>query len=244
MEVHHHPELPHGEKKRFKEYLLEFLMIFLAVTMGFIAENIREHLSDNSKETEYIEGMIKDLSVDTSNLTFTINRNHTQLSGIDTLTGISKGKLSDLKVQDSLYQYTITYLFNENEFKNDDVTLSQLRNSGGYRLIRRDGVADSLELYEKSIQFINEQQSYYATSVNKTVELSASIFDLNNYRNFHLSPSSTPMVITNNKDLINSFYNRCFLISVSLKGYNQMLKYQRSHTKTLITFLKKEYDVD
>jgi hypothetical protein len=54
MEVHHHPELPHGESKRFKEYVLEFLMIFLAVTMGFIAESIREHLSDSSKESEYI----------------------------------------------------------------------------------------------------------------------------------------------------------------------------------------------
>ena len=40
MEVHHHP---HVAKKNFKEYFLEFLMIFLAVTPGFVAENIREH---------------------------------------------------------------------------------------------------------------------------------------------------------------------------------------------------------
>ena len=31
MEVHHHPKV---EKKNFKEYLLEGLMIFLAVTLG------------------------------------------------------------------------------------------------------------------------------------------------------------------------------------------------------------------
>jgi hypothetical protein len=43
MEVHHHP---HVEKKNFKEYLLEFMMIFLAVTLGFIAENIREHFAE------------------------------------------------------------------------------------------------------------------------------------------------------------------------------------------------------
>ncbi len=34
MELHHHP---HVEKKSFKEYFLEGLMIFLAETMGFIA---------------------------------------------------------------------------------------------------------------------------------------------------------------------------------------------------------------
>jgi len=34
MEVHHHPNV---EKKGRKEYLLEFVMIFLAVTLVFFA---------------------------------------------------------------------------------------------------------------------------------------------------------------------------------------------------------------
>lgn len=33
MEVHHHP---HIEKENFKKYFLEFLIIFLAISMGFI----------------------------------------------------------------------------------------------------------------------------------------------------------------------------------------------------------------
>src|ERR1700759_5382421 len=52
MEVHHHP---HVEKKNFKEYFLEFLMIFLAVTMGFFAENIREHYTEKNDAREYLE---------------------------------------------------------------------------------------------------------------------------------------------------------------------------------------------
>jgi len=51
--VHHHPDL-HHKKKNFKEYFLEFVMIFLAVTLGFFAENIREHYSDKSKEQEFV----------------------------------------------------------------------------------------------------------------------------------------------------------------------------------------------
>ena len=58
MEVHHHP---HVEKKSFKEYLLEGLMIFLAVTMGFIAENIREHFVNKEKERQYISSFYSDL---------------------------------------------------------------------------------------------------------------------------------------------------------------------------------------
>ena len=50
MEVHHHP---HVEKKNFKQYFLEFLMIFLAITPGFIAENIQECFADKAHEQTF-----------------------------------------------------------------------------------------------------------------------------------------------------------------------------------------------
>ena len=40
MEVHHPHHVTH--KKKWGEYLLEFLMLFLAVFLGFLAENWRE----------------------------------------------------------------------------------------------------------------------------------------------------------------------------------------------------------
>ena len=40
MEAHHPHHVTH--KKKWPEYLLEFFMLFLAVFMGFLAENIRE----------------------------------------------------------------------------------------------------------------------------------------------------------------------------------------------------------
>ena len=45
MEVHHHPD--HIIKKILKNFFLEFVMIFLAVTLGFIAENVRESISNH-----------------------------------------------------------------------------------------------------------------------------------------------------------------------------------------------------
>lgn len=47
MEVYHHPDI-HHKKKNFKEYFFEFLMIFPALTMGFITENVREHFTEKS----------------------------------------------------------------------------------------------------------------------------------------------------------------------------------------------------
>src|ERR1700730_16037339 len=52
MEVHHHPDL-HHKLKKWKEYFLEFLMIFLAVTLGFFAENIRENYVEHKRAREY-----------------------------------------------------------------------------------------------------------------------------------------------------------------------------------------------
>jgi hypothetical protein len=48
MEVHHHPDLNHA-KKNWKGYFLEFLMIFLAVPLGFFAETIREHITESHR---------------------------------------------------------------------------------------------------------------------------------------------------------------------------------------------------
>ena len=68
MEVHH-PHLAHKEKP-WKEYLLEGLMIFLAVSMGFIAENIREHISEQNKKKELLEIVSQDFSKDLEQLKY------------------------------------------------------------------------------------------------------------------------------------------------------------------------------
>ena len=69
MEVHHHPHIGHKEKQ-WKEYLLEGLMIFLAVSMGFIAENIREHISEENKKKELLEIVSLDFSKDLEQLKY------------------------------------------------------------------------------------------------------------------------------------------------------------------------------
>ena len=65
MEVHHHPEV---EKKTFKEYLLEGLMIFIAVMMGFFAENIRENITNNEHARQLTSQLVQDLKADTAQL--------------------------------------------------------------------------------------------------------------------------------------------------------------------------------
>jgi len=84
MEVHHHPDLHHKPKK-WKEYFLEFLMIFLAVTLGFFAESFRESLSDRNKEKEYIESLVADLKNDQQILSNHILHVKTGISMMDSM---------------------------------------------------------------------------------------------------------------------------------------------------------------
>jgi hypothetical protein len=67
MEVHHHPQLDHSPKA-WKEYLLEGLMIFIAVMMGFIAENIRESITNHEHVSELTAQLAQDLSTDINQL--------------------------------------------------------------------------------------------------------------------------------------------------------------------------------
>jgi hypothetical protein len=92
MEVHHHP---HEEKKNFKEYFLEFLMIFLAVTMGFFAENLRESITDHAKEKEYKTLIIEDLQESTANSNTAEKGNRFLRSALETLLDLLSSPQND-----------------------------------------------------------------------------------------------------------------------------------------------------
>lgn len=68
MEVHH-PHHP-THKKKWTEYIIEFVMLFTAVTMGFFAENIREHLAEKEKKNELMKIISLDLQRDLKQLDF------------------------------------------------------------------------------------------------------------------------------------------------------------------------------
>jgi len=68
MEVHH-PHHP-THKKKWSEYIIEFVMLFTAVTLGFFAENIREHIAENEKKKELMKIVSLDLKRDLDQLEF------------------------------------------------------------------------------------------------------------------------------------------------------------------------------
>src|ERR1700761_7751878 len=87
MEVHHHPQLEHKHKP-WKEYLLEGLMIFIAVMMGFIAENVREDITNHEHVKQLTTRLAHDLKVDIANLNSIISHETDIMNDNNTLIAI------------------------------------------------------------------------------------------------------------------------------------------------------------
>jgi len=161
MEVHHHPDL-HHKKKNFKEYFLEFLMIFLAVTLGFFAESYREYLNNLSKENEYMASLVEDLKSDTSSLQLSIHQLIPyHLKWMDSTRSLLKETEHSGKDR-MLYQALIIGTAWTYDFHFNQRTLSQLH-SGGFALIRKKEAVNAISNLEGNYKLfspvIDEMQS-------------------------------------------------------------------------------------
>jgi hypothetical protein len=155
MEVHHHP---HVEKKSFKEYLLEGLMIFLAVSMGFIAENIREKIAEHETEKKSIEVIVNNLKDDVTRLQNCIKQNAFKAKVIDTaIIFLNKEKLSVDSVEILI---NLMYKCGPNfDFISNDAAIQEIKSSGSIRLIKNKGILDSILRYEYTNKLISVNQA-------------------------------------------------------------------------------------
>jgi hypothetical protein len=147
MEVHHHP---HVEKKNFKEYLLEGLMIFLAVSMGFIAENIRESIVHKEKEKQQIESFVNALESDSTQLALVIKMNDTIIKSINHFTALRKRSTIDESFKKDFYNYSYIGLTMDIYFKSNDAALQEMKASGIIGALHHRNIADSIFKYQQS----------------------------------------------------------------------------------------------
>jgi hypothetical protein len=144
MEVHHHPELNH-HKKHFKEYFREFLMIFLAVSLGFIAENLREHFSEQERAAILANSMFADIKKDTAALHSDIDFTVVKIKKIDSAINLLKLPLNQ-RDNSALYR-SLYVIVAAGGFEKTRGTYEQLKNSGSLRYFDQD-LVDKLNGYD------------------------------------------------------------------------------------------------
>jgi hypothetical protein len=131
--------------KRPKEYLLEFLMLFLAVSMGFIAENIREQINEKRRAHEMIVAFRKDVEQNQYLLDSLIERNTAQIHYFDSVShtiGFNGQPLDLQKFSAELNLWMYRFMNRKNNFE-------QMKSVGTLRNIKDFDLLDQILTYEQ-----------------------------------------------------------------------------------------------
>jgi len=249
MEVHTHT---HTERKKWTHYLWEFLMLFLAVFCGFMAENWREHLVEHNREKQYMQSMAGDIRKDTIEVNTEIIYATELMHGLDSLFQCLHSKEITDSVQRRLYFLSIKYSrLIGIDFS--DETSSQLKNAGGMRLIRNREVADGIAFYWKRIQLLEFDINYFNNKMNELAEVGYKIFDRAYIQNFSHSTSdgtgmmnvqinSDARLMVHDRNQLTEYANRIIVLVNSLQTwYLPTLEKQKIAASDLILLIKKEY---
>src|SRR6185436_10439002 len=239
----------HGNRKKWTHYLWEFLMLFLAVFCGFLAENLREHEINKGIERNNIKSLVRNLLEDSNLLVRSIKVNEGRFNYLDSLIYLKNKKIPDDRFQKEFIFYMLK-LGNIDYFVSNQSTFKQMQSSGTLRLISNPSVLDSILNYENSYERVKRQEGICSSWWNKSIEQVSSIIDLTPLA--HMVPTTLGEIkiddlenidasdVSKNLPALQSYYNWRVNERISLGYYVQFLHELLSYIVTLIPFLRKE----
>ena len=246
MEIPHH--IKHSKKARKKrEYLFEFLIIFIAITGSYLAENLREHFVDRHKEKVFMESMLQDLKSDSANLVRVIELNREQIKGLDSLLNLMYNKLGSKEIK-QFYNYDLKYALNYNSFNPVNRTIIQLMNTGGLGLIEVKAVSDGIVGYDNFKNAILKRAELMESQFTKIVEHQTEIIDYLSIMKLRKgSPASQlkkyPVLLTTDKKTIHAYYFNITVFKASINEYTQKTDELLKQATSLIQLIQKEYNL-
>lgn len=261
METHAH-HLHKAPGKNFWHYFYEFIMLFLAVFCGFLAENQREHMVERHREKEYIVSMVEDLKNDSSFLSLSVAKLIPyHLKWLDSTVHLFKAP--DLTGKDRLiYQAFMIGTAWAYNFHPTERTLSQLH-SEGFHLIRKKDATNIINELESQYKIFNAQIRTFSEGLQNDIDLSAWVFadrvvtdqvDSTAFQNFsdsatvQLKLSDIPglaRINVENKEGIKSYIEKLkrysFYLQYGIKGGQIVLLRE---IRKAISILRKEYQLE
>lgn len=212
MEVHAHTHTP---RKKWTHYLWEFLMLFLAVFCGFLAENQREHMIEHNREKQYMQSLLNDLAADTAMIHVAIPRKEGRIKAIDTVFNFFKVNPNAKTISGRLFR-TIRRTNFDARFVRNNITINQLKNAGGMRLVRKKQIADSIASYDflcESTELYNELYVINSQVGNRQFE---KLFNASDMLTLYIE-NAGPAIVANVPDSI--------VLGIHITGLNEQLNF-------------------
>ncbi len=258
MEVHAHT---HTARKKWTHYFWEFLMLFLAVFCGFLAEYQLEHKIEKDREKVYMKAMVDDLKKDTANINTAVAGNRIFINGLDTLLDLLSNPQQDVSYQRKIFIYSLknTYWYMTIHFS--ELTLSQLKYSGGFRLIKNREVANNILQYDQGLDackyhydFLLNYFHIYEASQKELFNLSLArkVFkDIEkNFRIVLLPYSEFERLIdegnyldNKNPELLSKYHDDILYYQTTLNNLTNIIASQKSSADSLIHLIRKKYRI-
>jgi len=255
METHAH-HLHKAPGKKLSHYFFEFIMLFLAVFTGFIAENWREHIAERQRAKEYAKALVEDLSRDTTEILDVIREDKIILACFDSITTTIRSGIKNNSVEGGFYYYCNMATFSPTVVWSN-ATLTQVTQSGSLRYFRDIELIKKLSSYYSKSDFITVQNNNDKGYRDESIKLRNRV--LNNYsysrysaylithwmeipdsllQNRRPLQSSDPALLN---EFANSFEARRRTLHLVLdRDYPEALKLANE----LIELLKKEYHLE
>jgi hypothetical protein len=246
MEVHHHG---HTERKKWTHYFWEFLMLFLAVFCGFLAEYQLEHQIEKDREKQYMISLLEDLHIDTTSLQEGYLLGEQQKIILDTLLET----INDHPITPDIIKKIYLLSSNSTRVVNavfENRTSSQLKNSGGMRLIRKKKVSDSLMSYWQNAEICNSISERLDFIAAERSDLYVRLF----YNKYLIrDDASRPAVsaikegaslISNDPALLAEYSNRTYSRKLVLNNYLTWMRETKARALRLMEIIRSEYDIE
>ena len=239
MEVHAHSHTP---RKKWTHYFWEFLMLFLAVTLGFLVENQREHYIEHKRAREYAILMIEDLKKDTAFYSECIITFELHIKSFDTVNSLfgKSPPVSNYRLIKAVLPQRSTYPFLLNP-----TTFNQMKNSGTLRYFQSTElgrrVSDYYDIFHSILKnAFDYNDQFFTTEVQ--------IFMLNHFDYSESAFFGDTLIVSNPTYLERSLKtdillrNRLILYTSLLKfTLDYLIKPALPRAVKLIDLLKKEY---
>ena len=246
MEVHAHT---HTARKKWTHYFWEFLMLFLAVFCGFLAEYQLEHKIEKDREEQYLRSLLDDLKEDTSVLSENIIEFDAHLKRNDTLIRLLNS--DGIKDQGSDLYYLGRKASRSVRLAIHDATIQQLKNSGGLRLIRNQKVSKAIIEYYNRLVFINYLQEIAFNEADEYRKMAIDVFDpvlfngiINEADNSVMRPPGNPALLTYDAKVLLRLSGMIAYIRNTKLGLKTEEIEMRDASKELMLIIKKEYNLN
>jgi len=247
MEIHAHT---HTSRKKWTHYFWEFLMLFLAVFCGFLAEYTLEHKIEKDREKQFISSLVDDIKADITQLNSVIQKRDEKILRLDSLILLINLPNFSNYGSDIYFNAIHTARLADIKFTANDGTLLQLKNSGGLRLIRNRAVVDSIAHYDVSVRNLEELGEQEMLIAHEYRTIAKKVFnslvfnrmlDENNIS--HRLVENPPLLAFSKQDLAELNFD-VYSIKLIVKGMRRDSRKLLQQATNLLATINKEYHLE